>query len=315
MANSIQSVENQLSALLPSSSGSVQSAIKAQLSVLRFCKNANMVDTTFDSILQHLKESIELCSSEREKIEFRKQYACMMQSFIFLLSAQVQYRKDKNNVEKWELLKNAGEALNTSVQSIGALSGATIPSINLCGQQESESLFAQAVNYLSNNQKAKQEEEAFCKSLHSVFEKMVKYQEYVGEDLRLANLAKKYAPDIAYGETRVERERLQIKKWTNKIPYIVLVVFIFIYLFALNINADSASHVEVEGWFNDYNDEAVRSAYMNEGYKWLAIIIAVFAGWRIFETIRYRKALAALNAKQEKIKEELLGYAKQLDII
>ena len=80
--SSIEDMTCFLEELQEHASDSVESAIKAQLQVIRFIQSPTLVDTTLDTLILNLKNSLDLSESKSETIKLKSQFSLMIQNYI-----------------------------------------------------------------------------------------------------------------------------------------------------------------------------------------------------------------------------------------
>lgn len=65
--NSLEQMNSWLSSLEAGANTSVQEAIKAQMQVISYIQSPDLVDTTLDTIILHLRKSLKYSQSDLEK--------------------------------------------------------------------------------------------------------------------------------------------------------------------------------------------------------------------------------------------------------
>lgn len=125
VVNTPAQLDKCLTYLSEHTTGSTQKVLETQLQVIKFVQNHSLLNAPIDTLFQCTQEALEEAKTEYEVEVTKKNLAAIIQNFVFMLDARLQYAKDKHNEEKWELIEKATNAMaKTAVAvGIGALSG------------------------------------------------------------------------------------------------------------------------------------------------------------------------------------------------
>lgn len=125
VVNTPAQLDKCLTYLSENTTGSTQKVLETQLQVIKFVQNHSLLNAPIDTLFQCTQEALEAAQTAYEVEETKKNLAAIIQNFVFMLDARLQYAKDKHNEEKRELIEKATNAMaKTAVAvGIGALTG------------------------------------------------------------------------------------------------------------------------------------------------------------------------------------------------
>lgn len=209
--NSMEDMETFLSDLQKNASVSIASAIEAQLRVIKdVVYSPNLVDSTISLLIQNLKKSLDNEPSPKIREELKEKFSIMIQNYVFFLDARLQYEIKEHNKEAWDLVEKAGNqlcgvacdlalmAMTSGTSSIkkGAIK---IACSNMFSPQN-EGLLKKFIGWFAKKKKIEEKQHGFYKTIYKIFQKLSKYQEYIGTNILIADVIERYADEISHNE-------------------------------------------------------------------------------------------------------------------
>ena len=221
--DSVDTLNSYLQSLQADASPAVMMALQSQLYVLKYIKSPTMTLMAVDNILACLYKSLNQASGEKEKEMLRETFTSLLQSFIFVAEARLQYEIDTNKEESIRLLADAGDMLMSSVTATatmivpvvaGAKVGKVLPKmVNvLASNTEQKGFLGRLI--LAKGKKALIEEKKleFDKTLNYIFDTLGKYAELIGRSIQMHGMLSRYAEGMIerFASTQYEKVSKQI---------------------------------------------------------------------------------------------------------
>lgn len=205
--NSIEQVNSWLSSLETNASASVHEAIKAQMQVIKYIKSPDLVDTTLDTIVLHLKKSLRYSQSDLEKEKIRESFSLMIQSYVFFMDARLQYEINNNKKGARDLACQAGEIFVKSATEIAKMAetggASTITTFNVVAkltnnffQDTQDNFFQKTWKWLHKRSIIEAEVQEFYATLYTIFKKLYKYHRLIGKSIIINGLIERYSPEV-----------------------------------------------------------------------------------------------------------------------
>lgn len=209
--SSIEDMTCFLEELQEHASDSVESAIKAQLHVIRFIQSPTLVDTTLDTLILNLKNSLDLSESKSETIKLKSQFSLMIQNYIFFLDARLQSEINDNQKESQKLLEEAGTMLSKSVVDVAELyvTAGTSSLKKFAGrvivknvfainenQNQKQNIIGRLIGFWNKEKNTAKKKDDFYKTLFNTIKKLDKYSDYIGTSLLINGMIERYSSDI-----------------------------------------------------------------------------------------------------------------------
>lgn len=341
-----EQLERYLYSLQDGASASVAAALKAQLEVVRLVKTGKLITTPIDSMLQMLLDAKRTAKDEEEKLQLERQFATMIQNYIFFYDAGIQYKMGKLREDKWKLYNEAVDLLTNSAEELAKQviksklelfkSVGKIVFKNFMKSENEEPAFMKKVlSWFQSEEDLSIKNKEFHHALYLIFQKMGKYHEILGKDLRLAGLITDYSDAVAANEVAPLRAEIEAQRKSAEREETAQGGFLFfiglgiaggaVVIFIIRCIIEFFSGIG--SFFSSiFGDDTPDEPWFWSHVIWTCVfgfigfVILLLAGSGI--TDDKNKKLQELDEKQievteqeNKIKEELLGYAKQLDII
>lgn len=205
--DSIDSLHGYLQSLQPDASPSVMMALQSQLHVLKFVQSPTMTLMAVDNIMVCLYKALKTGKDNEEKEVLRETFTSLLQSFIFLTEARLQYEIDSNREESVRLLADAGDMLMSSVTSTASLvvpvaagvkMGNALPKmVNvLASNSEQNGFLGRLIMAKGKKALIEEKKQEFDKTLHYIFETLDNYFELIGPSIQLHGMLKRYADGL-----------------------------------------------------------------------------------------------------------------------
>ena len=205
--NSFEEMSKWLTGLQRGASPAVRQAISAQIQVIRFVQSPTLVDTTFDTLMYSLDNSIAVAKNEKEKSELREAFVLMIQNYVFFMDAKLQMTVNQNKEEGRKLFIDAGEMLSNSVKDVAllAVSGGTRADIaattvkNLFAPENEKgirSLLKRIIHFINEEQIIYEKKKEFYDTLGMIITNLGNHQELIGESDLLSGTIKRYLPEM-----------------------------------------------------------------------------------------------------------------------
>lgn len=115
---SAKDMSSYLETLQFSASGSISSALNAQLQVIKYVNSPDLTNSTFDLLFKNLDLSLKDARNEEEKMQMREVAQLMIHNFIFFANAKLEYSISKNKEAGQEILKDATRELLKSAVNV-----------------------------------------------------------------------------------------------------------------------------------------------------------------------------------------------------
>ena len=120
--DSIDSLHGYLQSLQPDASPSVMMALQSQLHVLKFVQSPTMTLMAVDNIMVCLYKALKTAQNNEEKEALRETFTSLLQSFIFLTEARLQYEIDSAiKLENNKNVNNTNTKLIIKIYTISTL--------------------------------------------------------------------------------------------------------------------------------------------------------------------------------------------------
>lgn len=216
-SNSIENLNSLLSNLKDNAPISIQEAISAQIQVITYIQSPTLIDTNFSTFFQHLKKSLKYSSSEIEKDSIRESFALMIQNYVFIMDARLQYEINENKEEAIKLLKSAGESLINSVTNITmvAVTGGNVMTIKRAVEtlvkdliNPDSNLFKRLWNWIINKRIIKEKKREFLETLWRIYQKLDKYHKLIGPSIIINSLINCYKDEVCCYLCEKEQENV-----------------------------------------------------------------------------------------------------------
>ena len=301
--NSLKEMEVFLEGLEKNASKSIESALKAQLVVVKYVNSSELFGTTIDTLFKYLKKSQKTAKTEDEKIEIREKGSILIQNYVFFMQAKLKYAIEDNKKESEEIFKEAGNMLSKSVIDIGmgvVTGGSTSVAIaaNLFSNpQEKMSLFKRLINFLNQKEKNKEKEENFYENLSILFKKLEKYKKTIGKSDIISGMVENYKEYVVEQETsdlrfsadhhsNLKDESLRKMKLYSLITLGVSIVFLvirFIWHSVQDVSISAASLV------SDNIEEISRDNWTFNHFIWTGVIIIIIVITYFLSYFKHKK--------------------------
>lgn len=307
--NSIEELENFLENLQSSSSPSWQSALEAQLQVLSYANSSELVGTTLDSLFKSIKNAKKYAKDEFERNQIMERGSIFIQNFVFFMHAKLIYAVDQNRKEGKELQKKAAKVLLKSVASAAtaASGGPQVVAIqfgsSLVDEIVESDLFNRFIDYFNKKSENARKESEFLKSMTSLFDKLDRHFDTIGNCDVIAGLLRNYAIKVASNQIKeleeaIEIKSIQVSKSKSKIrnkPLLILGISLGIYLVRWLWHGFVNAEKFIERMVIEDTETVVQTSLLNwtEWHFIITLIILTSAGLYYF--FAYRKELNIFN--------------------
>lgn len=114
-----EQMEKWLGALAPSASQGIGQLLQTQQEVLNNVFTASLGGMTIDNMLFSLQKALQCATSEQEVTIIRDNFCMMLQNFVFINEAKLEYAIDQNRMAAIDLLGQAGGKMMQCAVNIG----------------------------------------------------------------------------------------------------------------------------------------------------------------------------------------------------
>lgn len=221
--DSLDGMTNWLTSLQADASQSVQSALRAQLQVIQFVQSPTLVDTTIDTLVLNLKQSLEDEQNPETRKNIHERFSLMIQNYVFFLDARLQLEINNNKQEAMRLFDMAGDMLSHSVVDVallampgGALAKGSkfvVKNVFAGDNAANGNFFVSLIKYLWSRNDKEQKVADFYKIIYGIITKLDKYSDLIGKSMLISNMIERYIPNIVDYEFSTEEST---KDGTNK---------------------------------------------------------------------------------------------------
>lgn len=198
----IDDVRYHIEDLKEGASQSLAAALNAQLQVIKYVSSPRLVDSSLDLLFENIRKSVRNAQSYEEEQRFREQGELMIHNYVFFIDAKLQYATNKNKEEGRLLLKEAANELAYSVGrnfkyagvSPAILAGSIVNDI--VNKAHETGFFGRIIDWLDDRDRIAEESNNFIQTLDSLFEKIERYKELIGQSNLIGGLIERYATDV-----------------------------------------------------------------------------------------------------------------------
>lgn len=233
--DSVDALSCYLNSLKPEASPSVMMALQSQLHILKYVQSPSMTLMVIDNIMVCLYKGIKSAGNDAEKELLREAFISLLQSFIFVAEARLQYEIETDKKEAMQLLANAGDMLISSVSSTamlivpiaaGVKMGHALPKmVNvLATSGEQQSFLGRLIAVKGKKALIEEKKQEFYKTLEYIFETLDNYAKLIGPSIQLHGMLKRYADGMI--ENYSIKQYANIKKLVNENETIKLESFV-----------------------------------------------------------------------------------------
>ena len=326
--NSLKEMEVFLEGLEKNASKSIESALKAQLVVVKYVNSSELFGTTIDTLFKYLKKSQKTAKTEDEKIEIREKGSILIQNYVFFMQAKLKYAIEDNKKESEEIFKEAGNMLSKSVIDIGmgvASGGSTTVTVaaNLFSNpQEKMNLFKRIVNFLNQKEINEKKEEEFYENLSILFEKLEKYKKTIGKSDIISGMIENYKEYIVeentshlmtstYYHSDLKDKSLRKMKLYSLITLGVSILFLvirFIWHSIQDVSISAASLV------SDNIEEISRENWAYNHFIWTGVIIILIVITQLLLYFKHKKNYKNSMRIYDVEYDRLINHYKNLEL-
>ena len=348
--NSMEEMETFLSDLQKNASVSIASAIEAQLRVIRdVVYSPNLVDSTISLLIQNLKKSLDNEPSPKIREELKEKFSIMLQNYVFFLDARLQYEIKEHKKEAWDLVEKAGNqlcgaacdlALMAMTSGTSSIKKGTIriACSNMFSPQN-EGLWKKFIGWWTKKKKIEEKQHGFYKTIYKIFQKLSKYQEYIGANILIADVIDRYADEISHNEfyKNIEDAEKSMKEvaielcstnlFFNKILYPLIVLILGIITIVVrqiwywiydagtsvaSLITDNVEATSTTGWF-------MHHLLWVLGLTIIVECVCIYKTWKervyLKECISdYAKEIQEYKRQEAKLKSEIKEMSQKFDI-
>lgn len=204
--NSLDEMQSFLTNAEASAPPSIQSMLRVQMSVVKYIKSPTLVDSSIDTMIMALRESLEENEDEVQKKKIRKLFHRMLANYIFFIDARLKVEIEGNRTEGLALLSDAGDALAKTMVGvaamaatgpIGAAAVSTMAVTNIFNSDPNRgSIFTSVIKWFNRKEEAVRIKKDFYESLMAIVRKLDKYSGSIGRSMLLSGAIERYAKAI-----------------------------------------------------------------------------------------------------------------------
>ena len=202
--NNIEDMKGFLSQIESQASSSLQAMIQAQTTVIKYIQSPTLIDSSLDTMILSLRESLSECENENQKTEYRKLFHRIIANYIFFIDARFKVEIENDKEAGMQLLSIAGETLSQNIVSVAtmALSGPVGASaiskmtISNIFDSNKENIFATTFKWFNAEKRINEKTKDFYDSLLEIIKKLDKYQPAIGKSMLIYGAIERYAKAI-----------------------------------------------------------------------------------------------------------------------
>lgn len=308
------------------SSESIASAISVQIEVIKYISSPNLIDGTFDLILQKIKKSVSYANSPKENDDIKEKGTLIIQNYIFFSRAKLQYAMDKNKEEAREIYKIAINKLventihfTTQGNTANLSSIVHLISSNLLSKEDNSKLsfIDRTIDWLGVKTDNNDKKNEFYRSLDNLINKLNRRFDIIGKSNIIAGLISNYAPDLTNYKLQSKFDDLKTKKREGKqFDYFIIITSALLALTALFTSVFKYIFSRIYHFIlNIFTKEQEINTNTENGEATLLIFVAIFfiiyISYFIYKT-RNNKECRKIEKEISKQEKEI--YQSYLDI-
>ena len=316
--SSIEELEGYLDKQSSICTGLLSQVLKSQMMVLQSVFSERIVLTNIDTIIKYSKEAQKSAVDDNQKEQIKTIFATILTNFVFCLDVRLQFAKKVLREEEHELKKKTVHFIVEGFTTVlaaaeGNTSGAIISVVSKFFNDENNqnSLFDQWSDHNFAEEQTREQEVMFYKSLRGIIDKLEKYNEFIGKDLRLCEMLQNFSSDIVEFETRDLRNTINgdsMSLGCNGCVGLLVFTGIGISYFGYRVYDRFVSNsYATNSWFNDEEVSVDPSFPLDFWIKLAIFIVAILIWWWLIkaQTKDLEQNEAKLKETEKKTKDHI----------
>lgn len=202
--SNIEEMKGFLNLIESQASSSLQAMIQAQTTVIKYIQAPTLIDSSLDTMILSLRESLSVCEDENQKTEYRKLFHRIIANYIFFIDARFKVEIENDKEEGMQLLSAAGNALSQNIISVASMvlsgpigvSALSKMTVNNLFDSNKESLLATTFKWFNAEKRINEKTKDFYDSLLAIIKKLDKYQPAIGKSMLIYGAIERYAKAI-----------------------------------------------------------------------------------------------------------------------
>lgn len=205
--NSIDEMQSFLTNAEASAPSSIQSMLRVQMSVVKYIKSPTLIDSSIDTMIMALRESLEENEDVAQQKKIRKLFHRMLANYIFFIDARLKVEIEGNRTEGLALLSDAGDSLAKTMVRVAAMAAtgpigaAAVSSMAVNNIFDSDpnrgNIVTSVIKWFNRKEEAVRIEKDFYESLMAIVRKLDKYSGFIGRSMLLCGAIERYAKAIS----------------------------------------------------------------------------------------------------------------------
>ena len=204
---------------------SIQSMLQVQMTVIRYIQSPTLVDSSLDTMIMSLRESLSETEDENYRKRIKKMFHRMLANYIFFMDArfkmEIQNDKDAANT----LLSVAGESLSKNIVEVatmavtGPIGISAISSMSVTNlfDTKNDNIITLTINWVNSGKRITEKTKDFFDSILAIIKKLDKYQPIIGRSMLLYGAIERYASALSdyYMKDEIEKCNKEIQELKN----------------------------------------------------------------------------------------------------
>lgn len=223
--NTIEEMQDFLKMAERHASYSIQSMLQVQMTVIRYIQSPTLVDSSLDTMIMSLRESLSETEDENYRKRIKKMFHRMLANYIFFMDArfkmEIQNDKDAANT----LLSVAGENLSKNIVEVatmavtGPIGISAISSMSVTNlfDTKNDNIITLTINWVNSGKRITEKTKDFFDSILAIIKKLDKYQPIIGRSMLLYGAIERYASALSdyYMKDEIEKCNKEIQELKN----------------------------------------------------------------------------------------------------
>lgn len=223
--NTIEEMQDFLKMAERHASYSIQSMLQVQMTVIRYIQSPTLVDSSLDTMIMSLRESLSETEDENYRKRIKKMFHRMLANYIFFMDArfkmEIQNDKDAANT----LLSVAGENLSKNIVEVatmavtGPIGISAISSMSVTNlfDTKNDNIITLTINWVNSGKRITEKTKDFFDSILAIIKKLDKYQPIIDRSMLLYGAIERYASALSdyYMKDEIEKCNKEIQELKN----------------------------------------------------------------------------------------------------
>ena len=223
--NTIEEMQDFLKMAERHASYSIQSMLQVQMTVIRYIQSPTLVDSSLDTMIMSLRESLSETEDENYRKRIKKMFHRMLANYIFFMDArfkmEIQNDKDAANtllsVAGENLSKNIVEVVTMAVTGPIGISAISSMSVTNLFDTKNDNIITLTINWVNSGKRITEKTKDFFDSILAIIKKLDKYQPIIGRSMLLYGAIERYASALSdyYMKDEIEKCNKEIQELKN----------------------------------------------------------------------------------------------------